>query len=380
MHLVYLIDSLVGGGAQRQAVELATRLVAEPGVRVTFLVYRPEDFHASRLEEAGIPVVRPRRSGRFDLMLPIRMGRWMRSERPDLVHAYLRMPSLWGFLAVRSAPARVRPVFVAAERNELVGDGGLLDRVTGFVYRHADAVTANAERAAHQIEERFAVPAERIHYLPNGIDLGRWDRQACAEAPLELEPGLVHLALIGQLRRQKNHVAVLDALEALGPDRTRGWRVWFVGDEAGEPDYGPWVRSEIERRGLGPLVRVVPAVRNVAALMRHLDALLLPSLHEGFPNVVMEAMASRLPVIVSRVGDVPNMVADGCEGLLLERPDGASMARALEAFAGLDEAQRRAMGEQGRRRVGSSYAMGAIAGRHLALYRSLVARRQRGPG
>jgi glycosyltransferase involved in cell wall biosynthesis len=378
MHLVYAIDNLGSGGAQRQSVELAVHLARRDDLRVGFLVYRDDDFHAERLAEAGVPVTRIPKGGRLDPRLPLRIRRWLRAERPDLVHAFIPLPCLWNGLAARSLPAASRPVFVAAERSAFDVYARGHDLARRLAYPLADAVTVNAERMRAEIEARLGIPAARLHYLPNGIDLEAWDAEAAGPSPIELEPGRFHLALVGGLRREKNHRLAVEALARLGPERTRDWRLWFVGGRTGEPGYAEEVERAIAEHGLGEQVRIVPPVRRIAALMARLDGLILPSAYEGFPNVVLEAMATRLPVIASRVGDVPNLVEAGRSGLLLERLDAEALADALGRLRGLPAGERAELGARARTRVEAHFGMEAVAERHLALYRQLVGTRHAG--
>jgi glycosyltransferase involved in cell wall biosynthesis len=380
LHVAFVLDSLGSGGAQRQVVEIAARLQQRDDTRCSLVVYHPDDFFEGRLRASGVALVRLRKRLPADPLVAFGIRRWLARARPDLVHAFLWYPTFWSLLAVRSlAPAR-RPVLVTAERSSLFARG-LPARIQRLTYRASDAVTVNSQPMLEAIRERVGVPGERLHYLPNGIDLERWDADARAPCPLALEPGRLHLGLIGGLRgAEKGHLVLLRALGRLGRERIRDWRVWFVGARI----YGAAAAAEIEaairEQGLGDVVRIVDPVRNMAALMRGLDAVVLPSLFEGFPNVVLEAMASRLPLVVTPVGEVPSLVDEGVNGFFAETGDDVTLAAALERLAALPAERRRAMGEQGRARVEARYGMDAVAEAHRALYARLVARRARFAG
>jgi len=376
MHLVYAIDNLGSGGAQRQCAALGLYLKQEHGQEVTFLVYRESSFFSERLRRAGIPVVLLRKRGRMDPLLPWRIRRWLRAHRPDVVHAFLPLPCLWHHVATRLLPAGRRPTFIAAERSTFDVFSPGHDLARRLVYPYAEALTVNSERMVGEIESRLGVARERIHYLPNGIDLKAWDAAAAEDSPLELEPGRFHLALVGGLRREKNHLLVLDALERLGAARSRSWQIWFVGADTGDLKYAAEVRARLERYDLSSTVRIVPPVERIAAFMARMDGVLLPSKYEGFPNVVLEAMASRVPVITADVGDVRNIVEHGKTGFVLERTDVSLLARALETLRGMAPDERSVMGERARAHVEARYSMPLVAGRYLELYRELTRRRE----
>lgn len=377
LRIVYFIDSLGSGGAQRQAVELARELVRRHGVRVVFGVYHDIDFHGPKLREVGIPVVHFHKRAKLDPTLPVRVRGWLAAERPDLVHAFLLAPSLWSLLAVLVLPRARRPVFVAGERSARIARSPWQTALQRFVYGRSDAVTVNAGPVVEEIASKLGVPRQRLHALPNGIDLATWDAEAAQEPPFTLEPERFQIALVGGLREEKNHALLLRALARIEPARRAGWRVWLVGGETGGEQQAAFVRAETTRLGLDPLVRFVPATPRIAAVMRRIDALVLPSKVEGFPNILLEAMASSIPSIATRVGDVPNMIEDGVSGLLLEHASEEALAAALLRLADAPAEARRAMGARARATVEQRYRLEHVAARHLALYRGLVAARRR---
>lgn len=374
MHVAFAIDNLGSGGAQSQSVKLALYL-AEQGLRIQFVTYGEANFFGHHLQEAGIPVTRVVRCGRFDPGFPLRVGRWLRAEQPDLLHAFLSAPSFWYYLGVRTLGPDRRPVFVAGERSSLADGSRLRGHLCGYVYPRADAVTVNAEPMHDQVASAFHVASDRIHYLPNGIDLVRWDREAREPCPLVLESGRFHLALVGGLRREKNHLLLLEALARLRPERIRDWRVWLVGGETGRAGDAERVRRAVTRFRLDEVVRIVPPVRQIAAMMARLHGLVLPSSYEGFPNVVLEAMASRLPVVVSPVGDVPNLVEHRRTGFILKQIEASELAGQLEALYVLSSEERRRMGERARQVVEARFSMPTVAGKHLELYYRLTSAR-----
>jgi glycosyltransferase involved in cell wall biosynthesis len=376
LYLVYAIDHLGSGGAQRQTVEMALHLAVERGARVAILVYHAIDFFGPRLRGSPVSVVRIAKRAKLDPTLPLRMGRWIASEQPDVVHAMLLAPALWTTLALRRLGASRRPAFVVGERNTRIGEGFLDRALQRFVHRRADAVAANSVLAARLVRERLGVADERVHYIPNGIDLAAFDAARAEACPLALEPGRFHLAVVGRIEPQKGHLVLLEALSRLDPARRAKLRVWFVGAESGGARYPTALRAEVEARGLGEVVGFVPPVRAIPALLTRLDALVLPSLLEGFPNVLLEAMACGLPSIATRVGDVPNMLEDGESGLLVESGDAGALARALLRLLGMPADARAALGRRARATVEARYPLSSVAERYLALYRALAERRR----
>jgi glycosyltransferase involved in cell wall biosynthesis len=374
MHVAYVIDNLGSGGAQRQAVEVAVHLRRDAGARVSFAIYRDVGFFRPRLDAAGIAVDLLPKWGPVDPGFPGRLGAWIEAQAPDVVHAFLPLPTIWSALARRGLRGRVRqPVWIAAERSSPEENVG---RVLAWALRRAypgfDAVTANSRPAAEILVSRFGVASERVHYLPNGIDLDEWDERMSRPCPVALESGRFHLALVGRISEEKNHRLLLAALGRLAPELRARLRCWFVGAEDGPPKFLDAIRREIASRGLAEVVQMLPPTRELAALLARLDALVLPSRYEGFPNVVLEAMASRLPVVASAVGDVPSLLEDGQSGFVVPPGDTVALADGLARLIDLEVDARRALGEAARATVERRFRIEVVAKAHLDLYRRLA--------
>jgi len=377
MRVAFAIDTLNSGGAQRQAVELAVRLSERGDIRARFLTYHPEDFFRPRLDAAGIDVeILPKRL-RYDPSFPRTMRANLVARPVYLVHAFLLPPSLWALLAVSKLSGKARPALIASERNEQIASTFLEKAIQRFTYRRADAVTVNAGPVALEIESRLRVPPARIHYIPNGIDLDAWDLAAAGPCSLELEPDSFHIGVVGRIAPQKNHEVLLDALAQIPKEVLRGWRVWVIGRGATDSPEGLRLQARARSSGLDAVMRFVPAERNIAAVMARLSVLALTSKHEGFPNVVLEAMSSRLPVVATRVGDVPNMIEHGRSGFIVPSDDTRALADELMRVYRIGHDRRRDVGAAARSRVESDFTMDRIADRYLELYRSLV--RSTGP-
>jgi glycosyltransferase involved in cell wall biosynthesis len=375
MHVAFVIDNLGSGGAQRQAAEIAVRLHRDAGVRVSLAFYRRIDFFRARAEEAGVEVHELPKRGPLDPFFAGRLRSWLAAHSPDVVHAFLPAPVFWTALARPRKPEAggMAAVWIAGERSSPRENlSPAWKRILRWAYARYDAVTANCHPAADVLVSDFGIPADRVHYLPNGIDLATWDRRAAGPAPLTLEPGRFHLALVGRVTEEKNHRLFLEALTRVAPERRRALRVWFVGATDHAPRLVAAIRAEIAERGLSDVVRMVPPTPELPALMARLDALVLPSRYEGFPNVVLEAMASRLPVLASAVGDVPFMIEHGRSGWVVPPGDAAALAEGLSRLLSAPPAGRAAMGAAARAAVESRYRIELVAQQHLDLYRRLA--------
>jgi glycosyltransferase involved in cell wall biosynthesis len=243
-------------------------------------------------------------------------------------------------------------------------------------FRQADLVIAVCRRAAAELVETVGLPAGMVTVIPNGVDAAPF-----LTRPADVRPRIrgeaaarqedVVIAHVGSLTAEKNHAALVRVAAAM---RERGApvRLWIIGD-------GP-ERTAVERlvRSAGMDRQTwLPGVRSdVADLLAAADLLVLPSLTEGMPAVVIEAGLSRLPVVAYNVGGIDEVVREGQTGMLVPAGD----ERALQAaVASLVEngGRRRTMGEAARVAC-VSYEITRIAAQYAEAYAGLLDGRRAG--
>jgi len=372
LRVAYFIDSLFSGGAQRQAVALATALAQRSQIEARFFVYHEHDFFAKRLEDAGIPVELVPKRRKLDPGFPWRLRRAVMDRAPDLVHAFLLDPSVWAVLALKGPGSAKHPPLVASERCSLVASSTGIRAKQTLAYRAADAVTSNSKQVAAALEAELSLPRGRVHYIPNGIDLASWDEERRAPLAFAFEVGKFHLGMIGRLEPEKNHILLIEALSLLDPAVVEHFKVWFIGSEAAEAGCKAEIEAAIADTGLADTIEFVAPQRHVAAVMAQLDTLVLPSAREAFPNAVLEAMASQLPVVATGVGDVPELVQDGRTGFVVEPGNARALAAKLCEVYEMSAAARRQMGIYGRSHIEDHFRIDTIADAYLELYHSLA--------
>ena len=226
--------------------------------------------------------------------------------------------------------------------------------------RLADAVVAPSRVTAEELENDYGCRVAAV--IANGI------------APLELpprrpaEPG-VEVLYAGRLRTRKA-VAVLIEAFAKVHRQAPAARLRLAGDG----EQRPALEEQAQRLGLADVVcfeGTVPHDR-MPALYAAADVFCLPSLYEGFPLAILEAMAAGLPVVATGVAGNPEAVEDGVHGRLVEAEDVAGLAAALLDLIE-DEAGRRRMGRQARRRVEEEFSIERIGAAYRALWEELAA-------
>ena len=233
-----------------------------------------------------------------------------------------------------------------------------LRRLAEATLRRADRLIALTHPTRVYLES--VARSDRVRYVPNFVrpgDLTDARERASGERP-------VHVLFVGWILAAKGVRELLEAARAI-PEA----RFTLVGPE--EPAFVEGLRVELE--DLKPRVRLLPAKmkKELAQLYRDADVFVLPTWREGFPNVVLEAMAAGLPVVATPVGAIPDALRDGQEGLLVPPRDAAALTRALRRLVG-DAELRARMGARARERAETVFSQKVVIGQLESLYRELV--------
>nr|WP_308918173.1 glycosyltransferase [Jannaschia sp. LMIT008] len=193
----------------------------------------------------------------------------------------------------------------------------------------------------------------RLRIVHCGVDPDRLPARGPAAARAGAEAGACHVVFVGRLAGVKGAPLLLDALARLASDHP-GLRATLVGDGPERPA----LEARAAALGLGDRVAFTGYLSQsgVADTLGVADMLVLPSFAEGVPVVLMEAMATGLPVVTTRIAGVPELVEDGVSGLLVAPGDGAGLARAMDALA-RDPGRAAAMGRAGRAKVVAEFAL-----------------------
>jgi glycosyltransferase involved in cell wall biosynthesis len=210
-----------------------------------------------------------------------------------------------------------------------------------------------------------------VALVPNGIACERYLREArpAAEAPVPAEAGApLRLAFIGRLAREKG---VFDMVEALHFAREAGItpRLLIAGAGPDEAD----LRSRVHELALRRQVTFLGVLDEAgkARLLGASDALLLPSLSEGLPYALLEAMAAGAVPVATRVGAIPDVMTEGQHGLFVPYGEPRALAETIGALAA-DRAALARMSAACRRRVAAAFSIERVAGDLRALYETLL--------
>lgn len=362
------ITELNIGGAEKSLVELVLRL-DRARWRPSVVSLMPLGPLADRLRGKGVPV--ESLDVRSVWSVPRGLRRWreiLRRERPRLLVTFLFHANLLGRLACRKVDGcgHVSSVRVA-ERG--VAWHLWLDRATRAWTDHYVCVS---ESVAIFTCEQLSLPTTQVTVIPNGVDLAAADAATPIDTrPFGIEPDERILLSVGRLCPQKGTDVALRVLEKVGKTAgVPGFRLVMVGDGPLRKDAEIWCQAH----GLEKRVYFVGTQENVWAWMKRSSGLLLTSRWEGMPNVVLEAMASGLPVIASDADGTRELVLPEVTGWLARVGNVEEFAHAIVDWASRPEIAR-ARGAAGRQRVESTFTIE----RNVAAWERLLNERTRTP-
>lgn len=378
--ILQVITRLVRGGAARSLLATLRALHARgvPVVLASGPQTGPEGGFWDEARACPFPVHLVPDLVRRESPLQDWRGFWQlvaltRRVRPALVHTHTSKAGILGRAAAWWVG--VRPI-VHSNRGLIFGATGI-PNVSGrpvaqavflalerLAARATDAVTAlSAGEATRLVELGMARPGT-AHVHPSPVDLSRFrladaGTRAAARAACGLDPGTPVAIAVGRLTGEKGHAVLVSAwatVRARLPDAV----CLIVGDGAEAPGL---------RAAAGPGVRFLGSREDVEAVLPAADLLVQPSLYEGQGVALLEAFATGLPVVASRVGGIPEVVTDGVDGDLVPPGDAPALADAVVAL--LTDAGRRATLAAAGRRTAARYAPEVAAERLVGLYRAL---------
>lgn len=353
------------GGIQTHVLELATAL-ADLGAEVTAYLFRgayPEGLPFEVVQVPHIPL--PGLTATQYVSAAMMSGLLIKDRAFDVVHGH----SMYGWGAALGGARPLVTTCHGTQLNELratleskfdpnhVATDWLASRMERYAARRADRVIAMCQENARDVRDQYGVPEGVIRAIPPGVRPERFS---------EASPGGPVMLSVGRLHQRKGLDHLVRAMpEVVG--RVPGARLLIAGRGEREGD----LRRLVGELGLGGSVEFLGFVPDDAlpGLYARAAVFAMPSVYEGFGLVMLEAMASGLPVVAFRTGGAPELVREGETGYLADPSTlGDRLARVLE-----DPQGARGMGRRAREEALAGYTWRSIAERTLAVYEEAIA-------
>lgn len=348
-----MVAGLQMGGINRLLVQNAVQL-RDLGVRNLIAYLNPNHELLSEYEDAGFNPVCLNYARRLSApAVLIRLTRFIRSNQVDVIHANHELDKLFGAIAGKLTRTPVVTTFheTIAKETLLRQQGRFGFAVRSFLHRHFFAKGLAVSRAvADSASERYGIHPGDIEVVYSGVDNARFEPRPESSslerlrAELELEGSHPVLLTVGRLYPTKGHRFLIPMVQQL-KNRWPNIRLLIAGDG----ELLPEIQKQVDDAGLSESITLLGSRSDIPDLHRISDVFVFPSYSEGLGLVLIEAMASGLPVVASNVPPMDEVVDDGVTGKLVAAKDPEALAKGVEQV--LSDTDINRFGTAGRRRV-----------------------------
>ncbi len=353
------------GGLERVLLDIIGNLDRTRFTPAFCTLLEPDSRMYARLERLDLPCTVLDKGEGINWSIPFRLSRLLRREHIELVNAHDIGATLYAAPAARLAGIGK---FVHTDHSQILTKTSF-QPVYRWILRNlvTRSITVSLDLEEHLVRE-YGIPRAAVETIPNGIDVGRFADAADPAGlrrELRIPGGVPVVGTIGRLTKQKGTEYLIRAFDELS-NRSPDAILVIVGDGELRPDL------EALAAGLASSGSIVfTGIReDVPELLRLFDIFVLPSLWEGQPVTIMEAMAAGLPIVATDVGGNAEILHGGEYGLLVPPADPGELAAAMIELLG-DVGRARRLGEHARIRAASELGATTMTRRYEAVFESL---------
>ncbi|MFZ5825024.1 MAG: glycosyltransferase [Bacillota bacterium] len=372
LRILHIITGLTVGGAQQLLLETLPELKAN-GHEVQLIGLYPGPL-AKEFVSRGIPVTELSLKGMVDPRTFWRLLAEIRRFSPDIVHTHLGKADNYGRTAAWLAG--VKRIVTTVHNVEDWKENRVLRFVDAFTAKLCDRIVACSGRVADHLLSLGNVNSSKVVTIQNGLDLRNWP------LPLQEDAGATRRELgftekdfvvgtLGRMEVQKGHAFLVEAA-AIAREQGCNVKLLFVGDGS----LRQTLVDLVAERGLSEHVVFAGVRRDTKALLAAMDLFALPSLWEGLPIALLEAMAANRCIVATPVGGVPEVIENGYSGLLVPPGDAESLAQAI-MMCKKDRTLASQLSDGARRSVEESFSLDVGVTKLLNVYQELAYSTQR---
>jgi len=367
MKILHLISSRGLFGAERVTLDLCKSLKGcgcESTIGVIRNSHNPHVEVADEARRNAIDTVIFPCEARLDVRLIFRIRRYAEENHISLMHCHGYKSNFYGLFA---RPKNI-PI-VATNHNWLASHWRLraYRRFDSLLIRYFTRIIAVSDGVRKEML-RYGVPKEKIRVIDNGIDLTRFGDTISPAAIREefgIKKGVTVVGTVGNLGAEKGYVYLLQAAKGI-LNNVESVKFIFVGD-------GPlrtYLENEASELGIGHNVIFTGFRTDIPDLLSAMDIFVLPSVIEGLPMVLLEAMAAKKAVVATNVGAIPKVVNNG-NGILVEPRDVAGLHNAILSLLTSEEKRQR-YASAGHETVRTHFSSERMSSEYIALYNELL--------
>ena len=361
--ILQMLESDGPGGAETVMLQLSDELRRRghriipvgPAARVGWL--------GQRFREGGYEPETYTIAGPLDPGCVRRLVELIRSKGADLVHSHEFTMAVYG--ATAAAITRV-PHVMTMHGNQKMTAAWRRRAALRLAFRYGGIAAAVSRATKQQLDHDLGLDQHVISVAHNGVPLSRGDA-APIRREFSLLPDELVLLAVGNLEPRKGHAFLLRALAKLTQEGLRRpWRLLIAGGRGGPEAEG--LQAFIREQGMTSRVHILTHRADVPDLQAAAHVFVMPSLWEGLPLALLEAMVAGRAIVASNISGIPEAITTEVEGLLVPPADERILAGALGRVL-TDDVLRTALGRAAAERGHREFSVGAMADRYEALYR-----------
>lgn len=353
MHIVY---SNAIGGLEKVVVNLCKRL-KRGNYNLSICSLTEGKFFKNELMQDGIPVFVEKKHEGIDLSLPWRLAKLFKTHNVDLIHTHNISPWLYGTMGARVAGIKA---IVHTEHSNLFSNQKKLKITERFLANFTNVIIADSKEVKYGLIQQ-GIKEEKIVIVYNGVEVNLISTSKLVlKKRLNLPEDAIVIGTVARLVPLKNIDLLIEVslkLFLIYPNL----RVVVIGG-------GPLL-NHFKRKAekLKERIKFLGEINNARELLNIFDIFVLPSLSEGMPIAVLEAMATGLPVVATNVGGVSEVVEDSQTGFLVPSGNSNIMAEAIIKILNNPELAK-TMGEEGKKRVKEKFSLEKMVNDYEFLY------------
>lgn len=358
-NVLHLCESSDTGGAESVLISIVERLDKSRFASMVCLL--SDGWLKDQLDARGVETFIIPQPRRFDFGWLIHAYRLLREKKIHVMHSHEFATNFYSSVLSRFTGI---PVIATSHGKNYYSDKLRRRMSYRFVAKHAQLVAVSRDMKQFLVD-RVGIPAEFVAVVHNGIDLERYAKGNASDTmrrELSVDHAQYVIGTVGNLFVVKGQVHLLRAFKEVLARAPGG--VLLI---AGEGDQMVPLQEECRALGIQDEVRFLGFRSDVPRILGALDVFVLPSLSEGLPLSVLEALALERPVVVTRVGGNAEIVEDGVTGYLVAPADPQALAEKTLTLLG-DATLSRRLGKVGRERVEKEFSLEHMVSEYQSLY------------
>ena len=371
--IMYLTTTSQLSGAEKMIYEIAKRINKDKyEVLVCTIKDDSDNQLLSKLREERINTACLELDRKWKVWKIIKLCRMIKDFKPDILQTFLFFDNI---LARVFGKLMGVPVIISGQRNVDTHRSQIRNFVEKRTLPLVDCIIINSKAGKKILIDREKNPEKKIEVIYNGINIKDFNRVQKPELS-DLTEGNVFssnkfiIGFIGRLAQQKGLDYLLKAAVEL---KEKLPNIIFI--IIGEGKRKNNLEQLAEELGIRDIMYFTGHKDRGWQYTKLFDLLVLPSLWEGMPNVILEAMAQGVPVLATKVGGIPELIEDGKDGFLIESKNSKTLADKISYVFNLPEEKRIEIGENARKKIKENFSIEKMVQEHERLYKDLLKNR-----